>query len=76
MISETKGPYQSREALVEAKQKNPENKFVGFVLEGHEVPLSGDKVVLDGEVIGLITSSSVACTAKADRMGYIAVNKL
>ena len=76
MISETKGPYQSREALVAAKQKNPENKFVGFVLEGHEVPLSGDKVVLDGEVIGLITSSTGSpALGKPIAMGYIAVEQ-
>ena len=34
-----------------SETKNPENKFVGFVLEGHGVSLSGDKVVLDGEAL-------------------------
>ena len=74
MISETKGPYQAREALVTAKQYSPENKFVGFVLEGDEVPLSGDNVVLDGKTVGLITSSTGSPALGVPiAMGYVRV---
>ena len=74
MISETKGPYQAREALLAAKQYIPENKFVGFVLEGDEVPLSGDKVVLDGKAVGLITSSTGSPALGVPiAMGYVGV---
>lgn len=57
MISETKGPYRAREVLLAAKKNLPSRKFVGFKLEGDEVPLSGDKVFFDGREAGFVTSA-------------------
>jgi len=57
MISETKGPYRARDALLAAKRALPTRKFVGFRLEGDEVPHAGDAVFWQGREAGLVTSA-------------------
>jgi len=60
MINEAKGGYRAKDLLLRAKQAGPKTQLAGLFLSGADVPIDGDRVVLDGRDVGLVTSATVS----------------
>lgn len=58
MISETKGAYRAREALLAAKADPPRRRLAGLRVKDEEVPLIGDRVLQEGREVGFTTSAT------------------
>lgn len=58
MISESKGPYRARDALLKAKANPPRRRLAGLKLSGDEVPLIGDPILSGAERVGVVTSAT------------------
>lgn len=58
MVSETKAPFKSQKALMAAKAHPYKQKLAGLHLDGSEIPLIGDRIVVDGKERGVITSAT------------------
>lgn len=58
MISETKAPYRAQAALTAAKRNPPKSKLAGLRIEGDEIPLTGDAVLVDGKKVATVTSAT------------------
>ncbi len=58
MVSETKAPFKSQKALMAAKAHPYKQKLAGLRFDGREIPLIGDRIVVDGKERGVITSAT------------------
>ena len=58
MISETKAPYRAQAALMAAKRNPPKSKLAGLKIEGDEIPLTGDAVLVNGKKVATVTSAT------------------
>jgi glycine cleavage system T protein (aminomethyltransferase) len=67
-----KGDFIGREALIRQKQDGISRKLVGFELLRRGVPRHGQKILSDGEAIGIVTSGNHSPSLnKGIGMGYI-----
>jgi aminomethyltransferase len=67
-----KGPFVGREALIEAKSKGPARKLVGFEISGRGIAREGYSALINGTVVGAVTSGTFSPTLeKAVGMAYV-----
>ncbi|MEX0994891.1 MAG: glycine cleavage system aminomethyltransferase GcvT, partial [Balneolaceae bacterium] len=73
-----KGDFIGREALLAIKEKGPERKCIGFVIEEpRKIPRSGYEICdEDGNIIGFVTSGTHSITiSKGIGLGYVPVSR-
>jgi len=58
MISETKAPYRAQAALTAAKRNPPKQRLAGLKIEGDEIPLIGDAILVNGKRVATVTSAT------------------
>lgn len=72
VVSWTKGPFQGREALAKVRDDGPGERLRGLVVPGRRPPRADQSVVLDGQVIGKITSGNFSPTLESGiAMAYV-----
>lgn len=62
VVSWDKGEFRGREALVEERREGPARHLVGIRMDGRRPPRGGNPVLVDGEVVGEITSGNTSLT--------------
>ena len=62
VVAWDKGPFRGREALEAERQRGVERILRGLEVEGRQPPRAGYKVMLDGAVIGEVTSGNFSPT--------------
>lgn len=60
MVSKTKAPFRAQKALQAALEREAPQKLAGLKVEGREVPLIGDAILVDGAEVGVVTSASAS----------------
>jgi len=65
MVSRNKGDFRGRAALETDAARDPAQRLAGLRLEGEERALNGDKVLLDGRPVGLVTSACISPSLQA-----------
>ncbi len=72
-VSETKGCYLGQEIIARMQTYGSANKqFMGLLIDGDEVPVAGDRIQRDGEVVGQVTSACHSPTLRRPiAMGYL-----
>jgi folate-binding protein YgfZ len=74
-ISSTKGCYPGQEVIVRIRDRGQGRvvrKLVGLVFDGDAVPAPGDKLVVDGKDVGLVTSAAHSpALGRPIALGYV-----
>ncbi|MBU2603089.1 MAG: glycine cleavage system aminomethyltransferase GcvT [Actinobacteria bacterium] len=52
--------FVGREALLEAQARGPSRLLVGLATDARAIPRAGDTIVVEGEVVGVVTSGSLS----------------
>jgi len=67
-----KGDFIGRARILEAKEKGPSRRLMGFVMEDRAIPRAGYEVMIAGQPLGVVTSGALAVTRNtAVGMAYI-----
>lgn len=64
MVNTRKNAFHGREALVAPGAREPATRLAGLQLDGEEPASGGDRVLLDGHSVGMITSPILSPTLK------------
>ncbi|WAH38989.1 glycine cleavage system aminomethyltransferase GcvT [Alicyclobacillus dauci] len=57
-----KGPFVGRDALYKQKEQGVANKLVGIQMDDRSIPRSGYDVIVEGNVVGRVTSGTMSPT--------------
>lgn len=67
-----KGAFIGKEALLQQKQRGVERRLVGFVATAGGVPHHGQRILADGEFVGVVTSGAFSPMLKRGiGLGYV-----
>jgi aminomethyltransferase len=61
-VKPQKGPFIGSDALAQLDPKNPPRRFVGIELQGRAIARHGQRVLIDGEEAGEVTSGTYSFT--------------
>ncbi|HEX2172322.1 MAG TPA: glycine cleavage system aminomethyltransferase GcvT, partial [Dehalococcoidia bacterium] len=71
-VSFSKGWFTGREALIAVKERGPERRLAGFVMEGRGIARARYPIVAGGAEVGRVTSGSYAPTLNRNiGLGYV-----
>jgi aminomethyltransferase len=66
------GEFVGRQALVEARERGPERRLIGFEVSGRGIARQGHRLLAAGREVGVVTSGTFSPTfEKAIGMGYV-----
>jgi aminomethyltransferase len=65
MVNANKGFFHGRDVLTAAAARDPAERLAGLRLSGGEAALLGDRVLLDGEPVGQVTSATFSPSLEA-----------
>jgi aminomethyltransferase len=72
VVQSGKGDFLGRQAILDAEERGPRCALVGIVAEERCIPRDGQSVLVDGEVVGHVTSGTFSPTLKAGiAMAYV-----